>query len=263
MASRVPRHAPGGTAPMSRRKVTAGLAAIPLAAIGLTVHRSAATAQSNQKERQTMPANAFVYTELQASVPFTDVPWEKLNAAIAAQPGFVDKTWFSGLGNHSVGGLYGFASVDDALLYCTDFFPALARDFGVAQTTRVFDNQATAEASAAMDAPHFGGRVKAEPRAFVYTEVQVAVPFENAPWQDRNPVLRRQKGLLSKIWLSGHNTNTLGGLDAFDTVENALDFAINEFPKTTAAMNAAFYTRVFDARVTEAASRGLNSPYYL
>ena len=121
------------------------------------------------------------------------------------------------------------------------FFPALARDFGVAQTTRVFDNQATAEASAAMDAPHFGGQVTTEPRAFVYTEVQVAVPFENAPWQDRNPVLRRQKGLLSKIWLSGHNTNTLGGLDAFDTVENALNFAIDEFPKTTAAMNAAFY----------------------
>jgi hypothetical protein len=55
----------------------------------------------------------------------------------------------------------------------------------------------------------------------------------------------------------------LGGLDAFDTVENALDFALNDFPKTAAAMNAAFYTRVFDARVTEAASRGLNSPYYL
>ena len=210
-----------------------------------------------------MPANAFVYTELQTSVPFADVPWQKLNTAIAAQPGFIDKTWFSGLGNHSVGGLYGFASVKDALLYCTDFFPALARDFGVAQTSRVFGNLATAEASADMGAPHFGGQVTTEPGAFVYTEVQVAVPFEKAPWRDRNPVLRRQKGLLSKIWLSGHNTNTLGGLDAFDTIENALDFAINDFPKTAATLNAAFYTRVFDARVTEDASRGLGSPYYL
>lgn len=263
MSSRVPRHAPGKAALMSRRRVTAALAAIPLAAVGLTARNAAAPAQSNQKENQTMPTNAFVYTELQASVPFTDVPWEKLNAAIAAQPGFVDKTWLSGLGTHSVGGLYSFASVDDALLYCTEFFPALARDFGVAQTTRVFDNQATAEASAAMDAPHFGGKITTEPGAFVYTEVQVAVPFENAPWRDRNPVLREQKGLLSKVWLSGHNTNSLGGLDAFDTVENALDFALNDFPKTAATMNAAFYTRVFDARVTEAASRGLNSPYYL
>lgn len=109
---------------------------------------------------------------------------------------------------------------------------------------------------------------KKEPRpmpanAFVYTEVQVAVPFGNAPWRDRNPVLREQKGLLSKVWLSGHTTNTLGGFDAFNTVENVLDFAINDFPKTAATMNAAFYTRVFDARITEDASRGLNSPYLL
>lgn len=260
MDSRVPRHAPGNVESLSRRRFTAGLATIPIAALELS---TPAPAQTQQKDHRSMTANAFVYTELQASVPFADVPWQKLNAAIASQPGFVDKTWFSGLGNNSVGGLYGFASVEGALLYCTDFFPALARDFGVAQTTRVFDNQATAEASADMGAPHFGGQVTTEPGAFVYTEVQVAVPFDKAPWRDRNPVLRTQTGLLSKIWLSGHNTNTLGGVDAFDTVENALEFAINEFPKTATALNAAFYTRVFDARVTEDASRGLNSPYYL
>lgn len=210
-----------------------------------------------------MDRNAFVYTELQASVPFNDVPWDKLNDAIAEESGFIDKTWFSGLNTHSVGGLYSFASVEDALHYCTEFFPALARDFGAAQTTRVFDTSLTAQASAEMDSPHFGGKVTQEPGAFVYTELQASVPFENAPWRDRNPVLREQKGLISKVWLSGHNTQTLGGVDAFDTLENAIDFAINEFPKTAAAMNAAFYTRVFDARVTEAASRGLNSPFYL
>jgi hypothetical protein len=210
-----------------------------------------------------MDRKAFVYTELQTLVPFIDVPWDDLNPAIAAESGFIDKTWFSGLNTHSVGGLYSFASVDDALHYCTHFFPALSRDFGVAQTTRVFDTSLTAQASAEMDSPHFGGKVTQEPGAFVYTEVQALVPFENAPWRDRNPVLREQQGLISKVWLSGHNTQTLGGVDAFDTLENAIDFAINEFPKTAAAMNAAFYTRVFDARVTEAASRGLNSPYYL
>lgn len=260
MNSRVPGHAPSNAEPLSRRNVITALAAIPAAAMGVT---APTTARTEQKEIQPMPANAFVYTELQISVPFTDVPWEKLNDAIAAQPGFIDKTWLSGLGNNSIGGLYSFASVEDAQLYCTDFFPALAREFGVAQTTRVFDNQATAEASADMGSPHFGGQVTTEPGAFVYTEVQVAVPFEKASWRDRNPVLRTQKGLLSKVWLSGHNTNTLGGVDAFDTVENAIDFAINEFPKTAAAMNAAFYTRIFDARATEDASRGLRSPYYL
>lgn len=261
MASRVPRHAPEKAGLISRRSVTAAMAANPLVAMGLSART--ASAQTKQEERPPMPATAFVYTELQISMRFSDVPWQKLNSAIVDQPGFTDKTWFSGVGNNSVGGLYGFASVEAAQLFCTGFFPTLARDLGVAQTTRVFDNQATAEASADMDAPHFGGQVAVQPGAFVYTEVQVAVPIENTPWRDRNPVLRRQKGLLSKIWLSGHNTNTLGGLDAFDTVENALDFAISDFPKTAAAMNAAFYTRVFDARVTEDASRGLNSPYYL
>ena len=130
MTSRVPQHAPGGPDPISRRKVTAALAAFPFAAIGLSVRTTPATAQTNQKELQPMTPNAFVYTELQASVPFADVPWKELNAAIAAQPGFIDKTWFSGVGNHSVGGLYSFAGVEDALHYCTDFFPALARDFG-------------------------------------------------------------------------------------------------------------------------------------
>jgi len=41
-----------------------------------------------------------------------------------------------------------------------------------------------------------------------------------------------------------------------------LAFAIDDFPKTAAKMNVAFYTRVFDARAGEGASRGLNSPYY-
>ncbi len=67
---------------------------------------------------------------------------------------------------------------------------------------------------------------------------------------------------LSPHTVSGRSTNTLGGSDAFDTVENALEFAIAEFPNTAAAMNAAFNTRVFDARVAEDASRGLKSPYY-
>ncbi len=263
MNSRVTRRAPKSADPISRRRMTVGLAAIPFAAMGLAAHSTRATARTNQNEIKSMTANAFVYTELQTSLPFTDVPWKKLNAAIDEQPGFIDKTWFSGVGNNSVGGLYSFASVADAQLYCTDFFPALARELGVAQTTRVFDNQATAEASADMGSPHFGGQVTTKPGAFVYTEVQVAVPFEKAPWRDRNPVLRTQKGLLSKVWLSGHNTNTLGGVDAFDTVENASDFAINVFPKTAAALNAAFYTRIFDARATEDASRGLRSPYYL
>lgn len=247
---------------VSRRKIIAGTIAA-LTTTNLTLGGQialAGTAPTHGEEQMT--PKAFVYTELQISVPFDTVPWQKLNDQIADEPGFLNKTWFSGVGNNSVGGIYGFDSVEAAQQYCTTFFPAAAKEFGVAQTTRVFDAGVVSDASSDMGSPHFGAAPTLAPGAFVYTEVQVNVPFEKAPWPERNPVLKQQKGLISKLWLSGLHTNTLGGVDAFDTVENALAFAVDDFPKTAAKLNAAFYTRVFDANVTEAASRGLNSPYY-
>jgi Putative mono-oxygenase ydhR len=220
----------------------------------------ASTAPKNGENQMT--PEAFVYTELQISVPFADVPWQDLNDQIDNEPGFLNKTWFSGVGNNSVGGIYSFDSVEAAQHYCTTFFPAAAKAFGVAQTTRVFDAAVVSDASRDMGSPHFGAAPTQAPGAFVYTEVQINVPFEKAPWQARNPVLKQQKGLISKLWLSGLNTNTLGGVDAFDTVENARAFAVDDFPNTAAKLNAAFYTRVFDASIAEAASRGLHSPYY-
>jgi hypothetical protein len=245
---------------ISRRKIMA-VAAMTTAnvALGGTLAMAATGTEIGGKR---MTPKAFVYTELQISVPFDTVPWQELNDQIANEPGFLNKTWFSGVGNNSVGGIYSFDSVETAQHYCTTFFPAVAKNFGVALTTRVFDAAVVADASRDMRSPHFGAVPAQAPRAFVYTEVQVNVPFENAPWQDRNPVLKQQKGLISKLWLSGLNTNTLGGVDAFDTVENARAFATDDFPKTAAKLNAAFYTRVFDASVAEAASRGLHSPYY-
>ncbi len=68
--------------------------------------------------------------------------------------------------------------------------------------------------------------------------------------------------MLAKTWLSGLHTNTLGGIDTFDTLENAKSFALDAIPKTALNMNAAFYTRVFDATAAEEASRYLNSPFY-
>lgn len=247
---------------ISRRKIIAGtVAAVTTANVTLGGKLAIAGTASENGEQQ-MTTKAFVYTELQISIPFDTVPWQDLNEQIANEPGFLNKTWFSGTGNNSVGGLYSFDSVETAQHYCTTFFPAVAKSLGVAQTTRVFDATIVSDASRDIGSPHFGAVPTQAPGAFVYTEVQVNVPFENAPWQARNPVLKQQKGLISKLWLSGLNTNTLGGVDAFDTVENALAFAVDEFPKTAAALNAAFYTRVFDANVAEAASRGLHSPYY-
>jgi len=209
-----------------------------------------------------MSLKALVYTELQISLPFADVPWKDLSDQISAQPGFETKTWLAGHGNNSVGGLYGFDSIENAQKYALIFFPALSKKLGVAHNTRVFDTGLIADASADINSPYFGAQAGQKPGAFVYTELQISVPFEKAPWQDRNPVLKGQKGLLNKTWLSGYNTNTLGGMDAFDTIENAQNFALDIFPKTALKMNAASYTRVFDANAAEAASRYLNSPYY-
>lgn len=209
-----------------------------------------------------MTVKAFVYTELQISVPFSDAPWRDVSDTIREQPGFIGKTWLSGTGNNSVGGFYSFDSVENAQKFVTGYFPGEARKFGVAHNTRVFDAAPVKLASEGLESPHFGAKPAQDPGAFVYTEVQVNVPFENAPWRDRNPVLKQQPGFLAKTWLSGLHTNTLGGFDAFDTLENAQAFALDAFPQTAAKMNAAFYTRVFDANVTAEASRYLNSPFY-
>jgi len=124
-------------------------------------------------------------------------------------------------GNNSVGGLYSFDSIDSAQKIITGYFPGEARNLGVAHNTRVFDATLVKEASLGLNSPHFGGKLNQPPGAFVCTEVQVNVTLANDPWQARNPVLRQQPGLLAKTWLSGLQPNTLGGIDTFDTLENA------------------------------------------
>ncbi|MBT3923618.1 MAG: hypothetical protein HOF21_13695 [Nitrospina sp.] len=205
---------------------------------------------------------AFVYTELQNSVPFENAPWRELNPTLLQQPGLLNKTWLSGVGNNSLGGIYAFDTVENAQEFVTGYFPDEARRHGVSQTTRIFDALITEEASRDMNSVHFGAKLDYKPGAFVYTEVQVNVPFAQAPWRELNPVLKAQPGFLAKTWLSGLHTNTVGGFYAFDTVENAKSFAYNYFPTETAKMNAAFYTRVFDASQVEAASRQMHSPFY-
>lgn len=205
---------------------------------------------------------AFVYTELQISLPFSDTPWRELNPVLLDQPGLLNKTWLSGAGNHSVGGFYTFSELRQAQSFVNDYFPAEAKKIGAPQTTRIFDGIAVKEASIDMNSPHFGTKASQEPGAYVYTEVQVGLPFGQAPWKDLNPILKAQPGLLSKTWLSGISSHTLGGLYAFDTLENAQHFAQHYFPTEAAQLKAAFTTRVFDARATKEASLEMRSPFY-
>lgn len=205
---------------------------------------------------------AFIYTEVQIAVPFADAPWRDINSRLKPQPGLLNKTWLSGVGTDSLGGLYQFARIEDAQKFVTGYFPTEARSFGVAHTTRIFDGDVVTDASKDMSSPHFGSKLDQEPGAYVYTEVQASVPFDDFPWKDRNTALKGVPGLLSKTWLSGIDTGTLGGFDAFDTIENARSFAIDTFPETAAKMNVAFTTRLFDGAVVKEASQDLGSPFY-
>ena len=252
---------------MNRRKVVklgaTGIVAAALMPLSSTF--TAVAAETKNIKEKTMSQNAFVYTELQISIPFKDVPWQGINEAIKKESGFLNKTWLSGVGNQSAGGLYAFETIEDAQKFVTGYFPTEAKKFGVGQTTRIFDAEATQVASQDMNSMHYDGKINQKPGAFLYTEIQVNVPsFEkNAPWRDLNPMIKKQPGFMSKTWLSGLHTGTVGGFYAFDTVENAQNFAFNQFTKEAAALNAAFYTRIFDANVTEPASRDMNSPFYL
>lgn len=99
-------------------------------------------------------------------------------------------------------------------------------------------------------------------KAFVYTEVQLSVPFAQAPWRELNPVLKQQPGLVNKTWLSGVGNNSVGGIYEFDSIENAQRFAQDYFPTEARRLGAAFTTRVFDGGVTEEASRDMHSVHY-
>jgi hypothetical protein len=99
-------------------------------------------------------------------------------------------------------------------------------------------------------------------KAFVYTEVQLSVPFDQAPWRELNPVLLQQPGIANKTWLSGLQNQSVGGFYEFDTIEHAQRFAQDYFPEEARRLGAAFTTRVFDGGVTEEASRAMRSVHY-
>lgn len=225
----------------------------------LSLMSSAVFSNTNKK---LITPQAFVYTEVQNSVPFNEVPWKQRNPVISSQPGFMYKTWLSGIGNQSVGGFYAFDSIENAQKYVTEFFPKGAKKQGFGHTTRIFNAPIVADASRNINSVDFDGQILKKPKAFVYTEIQVSIPFSSIPWKKRNPILKKQPGLLAKTWLSGINTNTVGGFYAFDSIESAKYFAFNTFPEAAKKMGASLYIRVFDAGTVEEASQGMNSPFF-
>ena len=101
------------------------------------------------------PKKVFLYTELQASRPFTEVEWHRINQEMKREAGLLKKTWLSGVNSNSVGGFYEFDSVENARAFANGYFANEAKELGVQFTTRIFDGDATEEASRDMKSPHY------------------------------------------------------------------------------------------------------------
>nr|BEK69275.1 YdhR family protein [Kitasatospora purpeofusca] len=98
----------------------------------------------------------FLYTEIQAAVPFDEFDWQQVNAALKTAPGLIRKTWLSGVGTHSIGGFYEFDTAENALAFAQGPFAEEARRAGAPATTRLFDGEVVREASVDLDSPYYG-----------------------------------------------------------------------------------------------------------
>lgn len=99
-------------------------------------------------------------------------------------------------------------------------------------------------------------------RVFLYAEFQVSVPFSAGVWREANPAMLTVPGLRSKTWLSGINTNSVGGFYEFDSVQNAQTYAAGMLADFAKAADASLTVKLFDGDVVAEASKGMGSPYF-
>lgn len=99
-------------------------------------------------------------------------------------------------------------------------------------------------------------------KAFVYVEAQVSVPFEDYPWDKDNSDIKKQPGFISKTWLSGADNHSIGGFYAFDSLDNARQYATGFMAEKAKKLNIGITTRVFDADQVTHASSGMYSPFF-
>lgn len=208
----------------------------------------------------------FLYAEVQASVPFSHVPWSTMNPLMKREPGLIRKTWLSGLETQTPGGIYEFNTVEHARAYVDNYLAGEARQVGGAGSllTRIYDGRVTEEASRAMRSPWLIGREKGFKTGgiFLFNDMHWSVPFGDVPWKALNEQLRKQPGLISKQWLSGVSTRSVAGFYEFDTKDNALRFAFGMFAEESRKAGVTANIKLFDARATREASIDMGSPYF-
>ena len=99
-------------------------------------------------------------------------------------------------------------------------------------------------------------------RVYLYAEFQNSVPFTEAVWKQANPMMQTVPGLISKTWLSGIGTHSVGGFYAFESVETAHAYATGMLSDFAKGAGASLSVKLFDGDVVADASRDMNSPYY-
>jgi Putative mono-oxygenase ydhR len=99
-------------------------------------------------------------------------------------------------------------------------------------------------------------------KIFLYAEIQVSVPFSKIDWKSINVAMKKEPGLRSKTWLSGVNTNTIGGFYEFDTLEHAKAYAVGYLAQAAQQLGGSLTVRLYDGDVTADASHGIASPFY-
>ncbi|NEQ75781.1 MAG: YdhR family protein [Okeania sp. SIO2C9] len=99
-------------------------------------------------------------------------------------------------------------------------------------------------------------------KIFIYAEYQVSIPFTEINWEPINVDMKKFPGLKSKTWLSGLNTNSVGGFYEFDSVENAQNYIDNLLIPFVKQVNGNLSVKLFDGDVTKEASLGMDSAFY-
>ena len=97
----------------------------------------------------------YIYAEYQVSIPFAKIEWQPVDKAMKAFPGLISKTWLSGLNTHSVGGFYAFDNLANAQKYVDELLVPFAQQIGGNLSVRLFDAEATREASISIHSPFF------------------------------------------------------------------------------------------------------------
>jgi hypothetical protein len=99
-------------------------------------------------------------------------------------------------------------------------------------------------------------------KVFVYAEYQVSIPFNQIDWNTINFEMKKFPGLKSKTWLSGVNTNSVGGFYEFDSVENAQNYINSLLIPFAQQVKGNLTVKLFDGDITKEASTGMSSPFY-